>query len=247
MSFLDRVITTENGPFFGTIAGDPGLGKSSMAAMFPKPLFLAVEDGVERIKADIRPESIRVKSVEDLRDLLKQIRSEEHEYQTLVIDSVTALETMFGEHIMKENPKASSLAQAAGGYGGGYLAVAALHNGVRKMCKAIRDERGMHIVFIAHADTEVVDLPDKDKYMRYSFRMDKRSVKHYIDDVNVVGFVRMELYVKGDSEQRVKKAIGTGERLFDCVPSACTVAKNCYQITEVLPYPEDTNPLGDYI
>jgi len=170
MSLLDSISKPEDRPVLVTILGDAGLGKTSLANTFPKPIFIRAEDGLQAIPLDQRPDAFpELTSVNDLWDQLKSLISEEHDYKTVVIDSVTALERLFIEHVVESDPKKpKSINQALGGYGNGTLAVGALHARVRKAC-GILNKKGLHVVFIAHADTETIDLPDGEPYTRYSY------------------------------------------------------------------------------
>ena len=96
MSILDMIRKPEDRPSLVTILGDAGLGKSSLAATFPNPIFIRAEDGLQAIPLESRPDAFPVlNSVNDLWEQLSSLIKEEHQYKTLVIDSVTALERMF--------------------------------------------------------------------------------------------------------------------------------------------------------
>jgi KaiC/GvpD/RAD55 family RecA-like ATPase len=78
-----------------TLCGDSGMGKTSLAATFPKPIFIRAEDGMQAIPASKRPNALPlIASVEQLWEQLNALIHEEHDYQTVVIDSVTALERL---------------------------------------------------------------------------------------------------------------------------------------------------------
>lgn len=243
MSILDMVGKPEDRAALVTILGDAGLGKSSLAATFPSPIFIRAEDGLQAIPLESRPDAFPVlTSVNDLWEQLSSLIKEEHQYKTLVIDSVTALERMFIEHIVESDPKKpKSINQAMGGYGAGLTAVAALHGRVRKAC-GLLNNKGMHIVFIAHADTETIDLPDQDRYTRYNLRLGKRSTAPYVDDVDLVGFIKLQSFVKDD-----KKIISDGSRVLSVTATASNVSKNRYGITEDLPVLLNVNPFSNYI
>ena len=100
-------------------------------------------------------------------------------------------------------------------------------------------------MFTAHADTETVELPDEDPYTRYSLRLGKKSVAPYVDDSDVVGFIKLETYTAGDGER--KKAISDGTRLLICYATASNVSKNRYGIAEPLRIEQGANPLVPYI
>ena len=120
--------------------------------------------------------------------------------------------------------------------------VAAMHARVRKGAGLANEKRGMHVVFVAHADVETMRLPDADDYMRYSLRLPPKSMPPYVDDVDVVGFLRLVTFTKGDDGER-KKAISTGDRELVCHAVASNISKNRYGLTEALPFAAGENPL----
>ena len=99
----------------------------------------------------------------------------------------------------------------------------------------------MHIVFVAHADTETIELPDEDAYTRYGLRLHKKSMPYYVDDVDLVGFLKLETFTTGDGDR--KKAMSDGTRLLVAHTTAANISKNRYGITEPLEVIENKNPL----
>lgn len=230
-------------PIICTITGDAGVGKTRLAATFPGPvIFIRAEDGMQSIPTAERPDAFPVlTSVDDLWLQLKALISEEHQYKTVVIDSVSMLERMFTAYVVEHDPKSpKSINQALGGYGAGLAAVASMHQRVRKAA-GLMNANGMNVVFIAHADTITVELPDQDPYTRYDLRLGKRSVAPYVDDVDLVGYLKLQTFTMGDGDR--KKAISDGTRLLVTYTTAANVSKNRYGITENLEVPEGTNPL----
>jgi hypothetical protein len=243
MSLMDSVKKPQDRAVMVTICADAGMGKTSLAASFPKPIFIRAEDGMQAIPADKRPDAFPVVGkAKDLWEQLTAIIHEPHDYQTLVIDSVTALERLFVQDVLDQDPKAKSINQALGGYGAGTAAVAAMHQRVRKGAGLANERRGMHVVFVAHADVETMKLPDADDYMRYSLRLPTKSQPPYVDDVDVVGFIRLQMFTKGQDGER-KKAVSTGDRELICHAVASNISKNRYGITDPLSFAMGDNPL----
>jgi hypothetical protein len=253
MSLLDTVSKPADRAVICTICGDSGMGKTSLAAAFPKPVFIRAEDGLQAIAHDKRPDAFPLlagakasDAVKMLWDQLIALMQEEHDYQTVVIDSVTALERLFTTSVLESDPKAKSINQTLGGYGAGVSAIAAMHQRVRKAAGLLNERKGMHVVFVAHADVETMRLPDSDDYMRYSLRLPPKSLPPYVDDVDVVGFLRLETFTKGADGER-KKAISSGDRQLIVHATAANVSKNRFGVTEPLECPEGTNPLAAII
>jgi hypothetical protein len=248
MSVLDSIAKPKDRAVIVTIAGDAGMGKTTLAATFPNPIVIRAEDGLQAIPADKRPDAFPLITDEpQLWEQLAALVKEEHNYKTVIIDSVTALERLFVNHVIEsDSKKPRSINQALGGYGAGLSAVAAMHQRVRKACGILNERRGMHVVFVAHADTETIELPDQDAYTRYSLRLGKKSVAPYVDDSDVVGFLKLETFTRGEEGAR-KKAFSDGTRILITYATAANVSKNRYGITDDLLVAPNENPLISFI
>ncbi|MFA7166291.1 MAG: ATP-binding protein [Desulfoplanes sp.] len=246
MSILDKVSKPVQGAVICTITGDAGVGKTTLAATFPNPVFIRVEDGMQSISEDMMPDALPViDSVESFWEQLTALVTEEHKWKTVVIDSVTRLERMFLKYVVDHDPKRpKSINQALGGYGAGRDAIGAMHNRVRKASGMLKN-KGVNVVFIARADTSTIELPDQDAYTRYDLRLGKKSVAPYVDDVDLVGFIKLQTFTMGDGER--KKAISDGTRIMVAYSTAANVSKNRYGITEDLVVEQGKNPLTKYI
>lgn len=235
-------------PVIATVLGDAGLGKTSLACTFPDPVVIRGEDGLQSIPIEQRPDALPVISkVEQLWDQLTLLIKEEHNYKTVVIDSVTALERLFVQDVIENDPKnPKGINQALGGYGNGTAAVAAQHERVRKACGILRDKKGMNVIFIAHAEVETIQPPDDEDYSRYSLRLGKKSVAPYTDDVDLVAFVKLQTFTKSSNGDK-NKAISDGSRVVVCHATASNVSKNRFGIEEELPFEKGTNPFAGMI
>lgn len=227
-----------------TILGDAGMGKTSLACTFPNPVVIRAEDGLQSIE-NPPPSGDLIEKPEQLWQQLSYLVKENHDFKTVIIDSVTALDRIFIEHIVASDPKKpASINQAFGGYGAGIGALASTHMRIRKAA-ALLTNRGMCVVFIAHADTKKVEPPDAEPYTRYSMRLHEKSIAHYADDVDIVAFLRLQAFVTGDDDN--KRAISDGTRELICHAVAANVSKNRYGITQPLVFNEGENPLLPFL
>lgn len=249
MSMLSAIEKPKDRPPIITICGDAGAGKTRLAATFLNPIFIRAEDGMQSIPTSERPDAFPVlrgpKATEIVKALFDQMIAllrEPHEYQTLVIDSVTALDEIFTAEALEKDGKAKTLATALGGYGAGVQYVSSQHHRVRKAVQLLNERRGMTVVFLAHADIETMRLPDQDDYQRWSLRLPQKSLPVYVDYCDVVGFIRQVSVIKGDEGER-KRALSSEDRELIIYSGAAQVSKNRYGITEALDVPEGENPL----
>lgn len=246
MSVLSTIKKPESRAPVITICGDAGTGKTSLASTFPNPIVIRAEDGLMSIPADKRPDAFPLlKSADELWPQLLALLQEDHNYNTLVVDSVSACEQLFIKDVMDRDGRAKSINQALGGYGAGAAAVAAMHQRLRKGAGLLNERKNMAVVFISHADLEAVRPPDQDDYTRYSLRLMNKSLPPYVDDVDMVAFVRLVSALRGDDGDR-KKIVSNGDREVICHATAASVSKNRFGINEPLEFAAGENPFAKF-
>jgi phage nucleotide-binding protein len=234
-------------PIICTLFGEGGMGKTTLAAMFPNPVFIRTEDGTASLAGNDNVSLFPLAtSTQDVLDAIEALATQKHDHKTLVIDSITQLATMVEAEIVAADPKAKSINQAGGGYGAGYSTAAEKHRQIRDWAGSLAYEKGMNVIFIGHADTEMLDLPDMDAFARYTVRMHKKSLPHYTDNVDLVGLIRLKTLIRGGDGDK-KRAISTGEREIICHPQASSVTKNRFNVSEPLAFTFDRNPFADFV
>lgn len=237
-----------------TLLGEAGMGKTTLAATFPKPVFIQAEEGLLSIPSDLMPDAFdAIQNPNDLWNQLTWLVKEQHDYQTIVIDSITKLDRIFIDFILATSklnpdlPESKALALAMGGYGAGYQALSAMHGRVRKACDILNKQRGMKVVFLAHASTETVDLPDSTPFQRFTLKMEKKSLSHYVDDVDLVGLIRLETFVLSEEKKKIGKATTDGTRIIQCNATSSAITKNRLGIHEPLTVQYGVNPFQKYL
>lgn len=233
-------------PLICTFVSEGGLGKTTLASTFPNPVFIRTEDGTKSIehRDDVALFPIANKFQEVL-EAIAALITEDHKFKTVVLDSITQLNTMIESEIVRADGKARSINQAAGGYGAGYSAAAMMHQEIREAMEVLREKKGMHVVFLAHADSEMVDLPDQESFTRYTIRMHKKSVSHYSDNVDLVGFIKLKTYTMGNTDK--KKALSDGTRIITCYPTPSHISKNRFGIDGDITWSFGENPFDIYL
>lgn len=249
MSILNMARKPAPEPIIATIVGTAGSGKTSLACTFPGPVVMIRTQG-EAVPRDLpkaqQPDTFpELTGTSALWGVFEALRDEDHAYKTLVIDSVTGLEQLFVAEILEQDGKAKGINQAFGGYGAGPAAVMALHARVRKWAEILRKKKGMYIIFLAHADITRIDPPDSDGYSMHTLRLPAKSMAPYVDNVDLVGFLKQAMILRG--EEGSKKAITTGDRVLVTYMTPATVAKNRLGITEDIDVVKGENPLAPWV
>ncbi|HPD13885.1 MAG TPA: ATP-binding protein, partial [Planctomycetota bacterium] len=144
------------------VYGTEGIGKSTLAANAPKPIFVQTEDGLNEIACEKFPLAA---SVDDVLAALTELGAEQHDYQTVVIDSLDWLERLIWDAVCREF-RVSSIEKADGGYQRGYVHALTHWRRVVDALNALRVGKGLAVILIAHAKVEKFEDPEATTYDR---------------------------------------------------------------------------------
>ena len=220
------------------IYGPPGLGKTSLAAEFPDPVFLQIENGFPDDLASVPPhwERDALAGFDGVMDALQALYTEENDRKTVVIDSIDKLEPWVWAKTCQRNrwPDIETP-----GYGKGYLAADAEWRELIEATNALRLDRQMAIVFIAHSTVVTAPDPVNVEYQRYDIRLQKRAIALFQDEMDAIFFCNQDVSIvqddPKDKSSRVRGA-GGGNRVIYCAPRPAFVAKNRYGIPDKMPF-----------
>lgn len=87
------------------VYGPSGVGKTVFGSTAPDPIFASAENGLLSI-ADKAPAFVEIRSLQDLREMLRYLQTEKHPYKTVVIDSITEVNEVIKEGIRKTTGRA---------------------------------------------------------------------------------------------------------------------------------------------
>lgn len=226
--------------------GPEGVGKSSLAADAPNPIFFDVDDGsagldVTRYKFRDDDAGGHVPlSYAEVIAALEDLENNEHDYKTLVIDTADRLEALMWKHILKRESQPSALNKSGKefhsieefGYGKGYqLAV----DEWRELCRrldALRSKRGMTIVILAHTQIRTFKNPEGEDYDRYSLRINEKAGGFLREWADTTGFACFEEGGSKLDPDAKAKGYSTGRRLLKLVRTATYDAKTRLALPE---------------
>lgn len=211
------------------VYGVEGLGKSTFAAGAPSPVFIQTEDGLGALQVDHFPIATRVS---DVLDAIGSLFSDDHEFKTVVIDSLDWLETLIWRDI-EAKYDAKDLA-----FGKGAMIAAGKWREILDGLTALRNERGMAVVLIAHTEIKRFDSPETEPYDRYQPKLQARSSALVREWCDAVLFANYKTIVKKDDvgfNKTVARGISTGERMLFTSERPAYMAKNRYSLPESIP------------
>jgi hypothetical protein len=213
--------------------GAEGVGKTTLAANAPDPIWLDAEDGSGLVTVARYPfregEDGHVpRTYQDLVDAVSDLTRSPHDYKTLVIDTADAVEALLWRHIVQRDKgkvKAALENIEDYGYGKGYQVAVDEWRAFCSRLDILRATRKMMIVLLAHQRVTTFKNPEGDDYERYSPQIHDKAAGFLRSWADVVGFCRFE---EGSSKlDGAKKAKGwsTGRRLINFVRTAAYDAK----------------------
>lgn len=216
---LDDLVThgTTKNPVKAVIYGQHGTGKTTFGGDAPGAILLRTEDGADAV------DCAKLPLCKDFETVIKQLGllvKEEHEYKTLVIDSLDWLELLIHEHVSKMRGK-----KCIGDfdYGKGYAYSTDEFMRVIKACDILRQEKSMHIIMLAHCKNEEFKCPVAGIYNRYSLDLHKSisaKIAHWADLIGFLQFKKRVISDEGQFNSEHRRVLG-GERVlcFDDAPA----------------------------
>ncbi len=232
---MEIIRTRTNKPPRILIHADHGIGKSSLAAAAPSPIFVQLEDGLENIDTQAFP---LCSSFDDMLEQLTWLYREKHEFKTLVLDSLDWAEMLIAQHVCKEGNK-KSISDFS--YGAGYQAVLENFNRVIKAVSAIRESRGMAVIAICHSQIKTYANPMGADYDRHCLKLRDKNAELWMEWCDLIGFMHFSVFTstsKTGFGGETTKAYGGTDRVLSCAPNAAYVSKNRYGITQDIDIPD---------
>lgn len=203
-------------PFSVLLYGVPGIGKTLFASQCGKALVCDAENGsafldVERIQVD------------DFAALLKAMTwVTTTEYETFVLDSVSAIERMVIEHTCASNGW-KTLEDP--GYGKGFTVMRSNWQRVMAGVEFVKS-KGKSVVLIGHSKVRPVADPGLDSYDRFEFDADKNVIPQLVFQLDAVFFLRDQRRVIEDEDKKRSSARSTGKRELVLSDTATSLGKN---------------------
>lgn len=213
------------------IYGPAGVGKTSFGAEAPAPIFLPIEDGLGKIEVDHFPTP---KNYGEVRAALDALIKEDHEFRSLIVDSLDWLEPMIWQHTCDAN-KWPSIEHP--GYGRGYVEALKFWREIIDRINYLRDAKRMAVVMIAHSQVKRFEAPDAEAFDRYEIKLQKKAGDLVSENSDAILFANMKYQtIKVEERGRVRaRGQGNGDRVMYAEERPSWIAKNRYGLPPEMP------------
>ena len=209
--------------------GPPGIGKSTFASKFPKPVAADIESGMRsigtaRIELHDKAWSVCLATI-------KEMILDPGPHESVIIDTADRLEEKAIAAVLNECRKKSLIEFK---YGDGYEAVLQKWRELLFVLDGARD-KGRTVIVLAHVASKRVSDPTIGEYEQYTPAMGKRPWSHTEQWADNVFFARRETLLNKDGI-----AVVSESRQLCTEAATGFVAKNRWNLPPVmdLEYPE---------
>lgn len=212
-------------PFRICVYGPGGIGKSTFAAQAPNPIFIPIEEGTDEIETNRFPQP---DNWEEVKDALRILLKDKHEYQTLVIDTLDALEQLIWVEVCRKYNK-STIEEFD--YFKGHAHATKWWRELLKILDVLRDKRGMNTILLAHSQVKKLKNPggaDYDKYQLPLYKEAAAEVRHWCDALLFANFETFVTKLNGKLQ-----GVGGETRLLHAENRPAFDAKNRYGLPAV--------------
>ena len=213
------------------IYGTEGIGKSTLASQFPKPLFIDTEGSTSNmdVKRLDKPTSWTM-----IMNQIAFVKANPDKFKTLVIDTIDWAESLAIESVCAQHGKRGI---EDFGYGNGYTYVREEFGRLLNKLQELVDI-GINVVLTAHSQLRKFEQPDEEgAYDRYELKLGKKTssqtapvVKEWCDLLLFCNYKTMVM----TSETKKKKATG-GKRVMYTTHHPAWDAKNRHGLPDELP------------
>lgn len=219
--------------------GPHGVGKTTFAAKFPKPLVIDIENGCADLEVDRTPP---VTSYDELLDALKWFYAEGgREYKTLVIDSIDHAEMLIHQKVCSD-AKVDALGDIE--WGKGKQRAMKRFGDLLQMIGLIRDHHNVEVVVIAHDDIRRVEDPEVQSYDRHEPKTIIRDASSLLCEwADEVLYAHHSVRVKSETGafgKQSTRALDRTERLLRATYKPTVIAKNRLKMEDVIEFNFDT-------
>jgi len=211
--------------------GTSGIGKSSFGASAENAIFISTEEGLDAISTSAFP---LCKSWDDVMDCFGVLINEDHDFQTVVLDSLDWTERLIWAQVAADN-NVKSVENI--GYGKGYKAAVDYWRLLLEAIDTLRD-KNMQCIMIAHSKIKRFDDPLNDAYDRYMLDLHDSAASILTEWCDVLAFANYRIStVKSDVgfNQKHTRAVGSGDRVLYTQERPGWVAKSRWPLPDTLP------------
>jgi hypothetical protein len=178
------------------LLGTEKIGKSTFAADSNAPIIIPIrgEEGVDALDV---PKFPTCNSTADLDSCFRSLYTEQHDYQTVVIDSASALEPLVWADVCQRH-KCDNIEKVLGGFGKGFGQALDTWRGITEALDALRASKNIASILIGHVKIKRFDSPDAGSWDQYQFDVNDKAASLLFRWADAILFANSKVMVKSE-------------------------------------------------
>jgi 5'-3' exonuclease len=243
MADMSKITTSRKGGPLKIVAyGPEGVGKTRFAAFSSKPIFLCAEQGLSAPDLKDVASFPAPDSWDDVTSAVKYLTTSQHDYRTLVIDSIDWL----FQHVKADIQSREKMKPAEfEAYGRGEKFAIDSWNNLISLLDDLQAVKGMHVIVLGHCTSSVFQNPLGEDFARYQLALAKNAAERWKQWPDFLLFMSQEMFTKKSKDDKAAKGIIGDYRIFT-TRSAAFDAKNRINLPTEIAY-ETANPWRPFI
>lgn len=221
------------------IYGRNGIGKSRFAAAAPSPIFLDLDKNINEISCISNIKGLEKEfpfhNFQNILDFLTLLITEEHQFKSIVIDSLTSLDRYIEAQVKKER-NVTGIGDLK--YGLGYELMASLWAQVLDKLNQLWSHRKMIVILIGHEKAKEKEQAFSESYDQYHLSLPTKSaelLKNWVNNILYASDRSNFLEKKGDFGA-TQKIFKSADRVLYTDDGTVTLAKNTYNLPLTIPF-----------
>lgn len=191
------------------IVGPPKAGKTSFCLGAPHPVFIFTDRMGDAVFSPAFRDKIKPEAWDDLpaareskitvMGALRALRDEEHDYQTVILDTVNRSQLLLWNWL-REKYKVNSIEDIGGGYGKGFNISLEQIDEMLSVLFALA-EKGINWILISHQEAKTGNNPAGEEYERWELQLNKKASGAILGAVNTILYAEPGVVVTGQKKQ----------------------------------------------
>jgi len=214
-------------PLKGIVYGDNGIGKTTLLASARNSIIIDMEGNCGHIDAA----KCRVTNFEEFHNFLDQLTIQQHDFKSLVIDSIDSLQILIAERIAQKHTTQEL------SYGKSAAIWAKTIKDIIGKLEGLNIHKGMNILFTAHWKVKSANNPMTEQYDRYDMRINEEMRTGFCNWVQFILLAMKDVILEDDKAPGFgkKKAKSIERRVLHTRGEPTYYGKNVFNLPAKIP------------
>lgn len=218
--------------------GRNGIGKSTFALKAPSPIFLDLDENIYELPCiSNKTLGVQIRTYDDVLAFLGTLFNQDHEFKTLVVDSLSSLEKLIMQKVVLTTNNVNVTSFGDFKYGAGHLKMMPLWEEFLQKLKNLWNHKKLIIILLAHFKEKREENLTGTSYLQYQINLYEKSSELLRNWCSCVLFAEDEIVLEDEAIEFNRKIskVKNSTRIIHTDGGTTFLAKNTYNLPSKLP------------